>query len=64
MFASDLDTAASGDDLLAELGLDRRAVHDAIEDDRARRRPDREAVFPPRSIADLDPRPSFHRMAE
>ena len=46
MFAFDTDydpIAASGSDLLAELGLDARAVRDALSEDRARRCPDREA---------------------
>ena len=33
----------SGGELLAELGLDTRAVRDTLADDRARRCPDREA---------------------
>ncbi len=44
MFDSDFDpvTPAAGD-ILAELGLDTRAVRDALAADRARRCPDREA---------------------
>ncbi len=38
----DLITPSSGE-LLAELGLDTRAVRDALADDRTRRCPDREA---------------------
>ena len=60
MFDLDLDTL-NGDQLLAEFGLDRGAVSDAIEDDRARRCPDRETVLPSRRIADLDPEWPFRR---
>ena len=43
-FDSDYDLITpSGGELLAELGLDTRAVRDALADDRARRCPDREA---------------------
>jgi len=62
MFALDLDIPLSGDDLLAELGLDPRAVHDDIEDDRARRCPDRQAVFPERRFADLPIESPFRRL--
>ena len=43
-FDSDHDLITpSGDALLAELGLDTRAVRDTLADDHARRCPDREA---------------------
>ena len=43
----------TGGDLLAEIGLDPRAISEVIEDDRAMRCPDRGAVFPERRFADL-----------
>lgn len=51
MFEPDLPI--TGEQALAELGIDPRAVHDVIEDDRARRCPDRETVHPPRRFTDL-----------
>ena len=44
MFAidTDYDPIAPSGQLLAELGLDARAVREALADDRARRCPDRE----------------------
>ena len=39
----DLDIP-TGDELLAEIGLDPRSVRDVIEDDRAMRCPDRDAA--------------------
>ena len=53
MFHIDPDFPVTGEQVLAELGIDPRAVRDAIEDDRARRCPDREAVYPAPRIADL-----------
>ncbi len=43
MFPTDFDSeeTLTGSDLLAEIGLDPGAVRDVIEDDRARRCPDR-----------------------
>ena len=38
----------TGGDLLAEIGLDPRAISEVIEDDRSMRCPDRGAVFPER----------------
>ena len=45
----------TGGDLLAEIGLDPRAITEVVEDDRAMRCPDRGAVFPERRFADLFP---------
>ena len=52
MLEFDRDTP-TGEDLLAEIGLDPQAVREVIEDDRARRCPDRGAVFPDRRIAEF-----------
>ena len=45
----------TGGDLLAEIGLDLRAISEVIEDDRSMRCPDRAAVFPERRFADPYP---------
>ena len=48
MLDPDHDTIGpAGSELLAGIGLDPRAIRDALDDDRARRCPDREKV-PPR----------------
>ena len=64
MFFIDPDFPVTGEQVLAELGIDPRAVLEAIEDDRARRCPDRDAVFPERRIADLDPGSPLRRAHE
>ena len=51
MFLSSFDTGfdidiSTGADLLAELGIHPAAVREAIEDDRARRCPDRDPMMP------------------
>ena len=55
MFRNDYDfeETLTGSDLLTEIGLDPRAIQDIIDDDRARRCPDRDTVLPPRRIADF-----------
>ena len=64
MFYIDPDFPVTGEQVLAELGLDPRAISDAIEDDRARRCPDRDAVYPERRFADLDGESPFRRATE
>ena len=64
MFYIDPDFPVTGQQVLAELGIDPRAALEAIEDDRARRCPDRDAVYPERHIAGIDPDPLFRRAAE
>ena len=51
----------STSELLAEIGIDPAVIQEVIEDDRAVRCPDRDAVFPDRTIADLDTRTPFER---
>ena len=51
-FHSDVPT---GNQLLAEIGLDPQAIRETIEDDRAMRCPDRAVSFPERRFADLFP---------
>ena len=51
MFDPDYDFDIPAGGILAETGLDPRAVREVIEDDRARRCPDRGAVFPDHRIA-------------
>ena len=63
MFRIDPDFPLTGEQVLAELGLDPRALRDAIEDDRTRRCPDRETAYPQRRISDLDPEWPFPRPA-
>ena len=55
MFSTDydFDEAPTGNDLLAEIGLDSGAIQDVIDDDLAMRCPDRDTVLPPRRIADF-----------
>ena len=48
------DTPTAGD-LLAEIGLDPRAIRETIEDDRAMRCPDQGVSFPEPRFADLFP---------
>ena len=58
------DIPASSD-LLAELGVDRHTVREAIEDERAIRCPERPAAYPERSFARLVPEPaSAHALHE
>jgi len=55
MYSFDHDPMTpAGGALIAELGLDPRAVRDALADDCNRRCPDRPAVFPERRFAGLD----------
>ena len=57
MFEFDHDAdhdAPTGSELLAEVGLDPRAIREIIEDDRAIRCPDRDQVLPDRGTAFLD----------
>ena len=63
MFRTDYDfeEALTGSDVLAEIGLDPRAIQDVIDDDRARRCPDRDTVLPPRRIADFTTEPPLER---
>ena len=49
----------TGSDLLAELGVDRRAVREVAEDERAIRCPDRGAVYPEHGFASLYQEPAF-----
>ena len=50
--------------VIAELGIDPAAVREAIEDARARRCPERPAVYPPRSFAGLVPEPAAGGLGE
>ena len=50
--------------VIAELGIDPAAVREAIEDARARRCPDRPAVYPARSFARLAPEPAAGGLGE
>ena len=60
MFHPDHDFgASSGDDLLAELGIDPNAIREVIDDERAIRCPDRGAVYPAYGFASLSPDPAF-----
>ena len=62
MFHPDHDFgASSGDDLLAELGIDPNTVREVIEDDRAIRCPHRGAVYPDYGFASLYPEPTPDR---
>ncbi len=54
----------AGSDLLAEMGIDPAAVHEAIEDDRAIRCPERPAAYPERSFARLAPEPAAGDLGE
>ena len=51
--------APTGGDLLREIGVDRHTVREVIDDDRAMRCPDRDAVFPAYGFASLAPEPPF-----
>ncbi len=64
MFYIDPDFPVTGEQVLAELGIDPRAALEAIEEDRARRCPDRDAVYPERRIADLHGESPFRHAAE
>ena len=64
MFHIDPDFPVTGEQVLAELGIDPRSALEAIEDDRARRCPDRDTVHPQRRIADLDGESPSRRAAE
>ena len=50
--------------VIAELGIDPAAVREAIEDARARRCPDRPAVYPEHSFARLVPEPAAGGLGE
>ena len=50
--------------IIAELGIDPAAVRETIEDARARRCPDRPAVYPARSFARLAPEPAAGGLGE
>ena len=54
MFDTDIHPDIPTDELLAEIGLDPRAVGEVIADDRAMRCPDRDQVRPDRGTAFLD----------
>ena len=49
----------TGCDLLAEIGVDRRTVHEIAEDERAIRCPHQGAVYPEYGFASLFPEPAF-----
>ena len=46
-------------DRLTELGIDPAAVREVVEDERAIRCPDRDAVYPEYGFASLSPEPAF-----
>ena len=48
-----------GSNLLAEVGVDRRTVHELAEDERSIRCPERGAVYPEHGFASLFPEPPF-----
>ena len=50
--------------VIAELGIDPASVRETIEDARARRCPDRPAVYPARSFARLVPEPAAGGLGE
>ena len=64
MFHIDPDFPVTGHQALAELGIDPRSALEAIEDDRARRCPDQDTVYPERRIAEPDGESPFLRAAE
>jgi len=48
-----------GNDLLREIGVDRRTVCEIAEDERAIRCPERGPVYPTHGFASLAPEPAF-----
>ncbi len=61
MFLSAHSLEPGSSDLLAELGIDPLTVREVIDDDRAMRCPDRDAVFPAYGFASLIPEPSVEQ---
>ena len=64
MFQSDHSPDLPAGSLLADLGIDPAAVHEAIEDERAIRCPERPAAYPERSFAGFVPEPAAGDLGE